>query len=712
MTADQLRRVLRALIYVAVVVVPLVFWRGVTSAYDLTKATIFVALALGLVVALAWLAVLEPRRIAPRSILITTGLFAAAVLVVTVTSIDPIGSIIGQPGRFTGLPVVVGCLVVMLTISAAFEPTSLTTLGRLMTPVVAVIGGYAFLQHVGADPFRWSTASFGSGAFSTVGNPNTAAGVTAIALPFVLWAMLDDRLTRVLRLGAAVVAGLAAGALVAFASFQGPVAAVVSIVYLLAWAFTNGRYLGVWLIGIAAALPIGLLVVLPRRLATAAFIAFVLYYLALALAIPWLERRHAPEWLRARRWWVVGAVGVVAVAAVVVAGPSVARSVADQLADGLNERSAFYRAALASFTERPITGDGFETFVLTFTENRPAWHAERLEGSRTGSVHSIWLAMFQSGGLVLGAAYVALMATIVVWWGRGLLRQPLAGGGLLLAAGASLIASMVQGLVSIEHVALYLVHFTTAGMVVAIAWSTSPLPSTAPTARSRGRAGRTESAGDDATRTGRRSSQQPPRRRRPAKRRAPAVAVAGSFVVALVITAVVVVRPLRAEMAERRALRAGTAQDFPVAVEEISEAISLAPWVGRLWDTRASLNAFIGDSAAAAADAEQQLQRGHGSVLNLPVVQYLIDDAEALIVRGDIAGAEERLTAARQWALVMQENDPLARGVANRAATMLVQIAAGFEQIGDTAAAEQALDDALRLDPAVDLTGTDDEPTP
>lgn len=700
MTADQLRRLLRALVYVAVVAVPLVFWRSVTSAYDLTKATLFVSLALLALVALVWLAVLEPRRIAPRSILITTGLFAAALVIVTVTSIDPIGSIVGQPSRFTGLAVMIGCLVMMLAISAAFDSDSLTFLGRLITPVLAIVGGYALIQRLDVDPFDWKTTAFEAGVFTTVGNPNTAAGVTALALPFVLWTMLDDRLIGALRIGAGIVVGLMVGSLVAFASFQGPVAAAVSVLYLLAWAATNGRTLGLWLIAVVAAVPIALLPVLPPRVAPAAFLVFVLYYSALVLTIPWLERRRAPAVLKTHRWWLLGAGGALALVAAVAIGPSIVDIIADQLADGLKERTGFYRAALASFANDPITGDGFETFLLTFPENRPEWHAVQYEVPLTGSVHSIWLAMFQSGGLLLGGTYTVLMVTVVVWLVRGLRRHSLAGGGLLLAAGASVVASMVQGMVSIEHVALYLVQFVAAGIVVAIGWATVPATTAAPEGRARSG---TQSGG---------ARQSTTRRRRARTRRAPAVAVAGSMVVAVVVIVAVVVRPLRAEQAERRGIAAGTAQNFPVALDEMSEAISLAPWVSRYWDVRASLHAFLGDSAAAAADAEQQLQRGHGSVLNLPVVQYLIDDAEALIVRGDIAGAEERLTAARQWALVMQENDPLARGVANRAATMLVQIAAGFEQIGDTAAAEQALDDALRLDPAVDLTGTDDEPTP
>jgi len=687
MTADQLRSLLRGLVYVAVVTVPVLFWRAVGNAFDLTKATLLVTLALFALVGLIWLAILEPRRIAPRSILITSGLFVAALLVATITSINPIGSIIGQPGRFTGVAVVIGCVVIMLSLIAAFGEKSLTTLGRVLTAVMAIVGIYAFLQHVGADPFVWVTSTFGRASFSTVGNPNTAAGVTAIALPFVLWMMLDGRLDRWWRLGAGAVAGLSVGALVAFASFQGPVAALVSVIYLLVWAAANGRTLGVWLIAVAAAVPLMVLPLLPRTSATAAFVIFVAYYVALVWLIPMLERRRAPAVLRERRWWVVGAVGLIAVVGAALFGPNVAGVVGDELADGLNERTAFYRAAVDSFAETPVTGDGFDTFGITFTQYRPEWHATRLEASRTSSVHSIWLAMFQSGGVLLGGTYVALMAAVLVWLGRGLRRDVLAGGGLLLAAGAAVVASMVQGLVSVEHVALYLLHFIAAGMVVAVAVETLP----ATTSNNAAAAG---------TRTPPPKSQ---RRRRAAQRRVPTVAVAASLVVALVVVAVVVMRPMRAELAERRANQAIGTQQIESAFEALDSAVGLMPTELQYWGARAALFQAVGNTEAAASDATELLSRSHGSVRALPAVQYLIDQAEAQIAAGDTADATDELLRARRWVELLQRNDPFAPRTNRTAADLLVNIATGFQQLDDREAATATLNGAILINPEVEI---------
>jgi tetratricopeptide (TPR) repeat protein len=348
--------------------------------------------------------------------------------------------------------------------------------------------------------------------------------------------------------------------------------------------------------------------------------------------------------------------------------------VQSEVSGGMVERGDFWRTGVAIWQENPIFGSGIETFGHLFTTYRPANHAINLESSRTSSVHSVHLGMFSNGGLILGVAYLAFIG-IVLWalW-RGLKADRHKASGLLLAAGAAFIAAQLQSSVSVEHVALNTLHFTLAGIVLALG---APIP---PRVLAEG---------------------ETPVKRRKARRlpTVPTGLVASIMVMALLLNVFVVLRPVRAAMASFTGVRAATQlQDIAGGIKDLSDAVSRAPWEGLYWVQRAEMKAFAGDTAGAAADASEAASRlrykpgSTGALANI-----IMNHADQLVANGDAAGATSEYLRAIEVAERGAENDPLAIGVQNASAGVYVRAARALFNIGETETATDSIEDALNL---------------
>lgn len=657
MNLAQLRTLNRSLVYAIAAIVPLVFWRSVTDSFDLTKGTVLNIFGTFLLGAFVLNIVLGGMKQVAKPVWIAVGAFAVGTLIATITSMAPIVSIVGQSQRYTGLATIFSGLLVTLAIVAAFNTRQLVLLVQVMAATAVIVALYTLIQESGNDPFEWFSESFGKFVFSTLGNPNTGAAYTAVTLPVVAWAMLRKDHHISIRITAGATFGAALGSLAAFASFQGPVAAVVAIAYLVAWALLNGRTTGAWLI--VGFMSLAIPVVTTRTSSPWLIVVMAVVFGALAYGVPYIQKITLPEGLYAKRKPIAVAVGVVALAGIALVGPRAATLVNDELAGGMNERGDFYRSALEVFGQNPVVGSGLETFGFVFAENRPEGHASRLEGSRTSSVHSVPLGMFSNGGIVLGLTYLGFVIFTGYSLVRALRKDIHAGNGALLGAGTAWLAYQVQSLVSVEHVALFTLHFTLAGIVLAFAWPNGF--EAAATVVKRGR------------------------NRKPSYKTLPGVAVGGVALVAVVAVAFVITRPMQAARASYVGLGAAyTSQDGATALKELTNATNRAPWEALYHIQRAEILQGFGRLEEAAEEAKIAAEKSFYNPGITPSLAQLVASA------GD---TDTALTFVREAV----KRDPLAPGVRASAAKLMAQIGATKNTAGDAAAAQALYDEALGL---------------
>jgi O-antigen ligase len=677
MTATQIRSSLRWLVIATVMIVPLVFWRSVADAFDLVKGTILALFGLAILLTLGMLAALERRHIAAKPTLIIAGVFSAAAIISTVTSMDPLQSVIGQYQRYTGLVTLLASVLVLISISASFDQKRLIGLGQVLVITASGVALYGFLQQAGADPFQWTSESFGKFVFGTMGNPNTGTAFVSVVSPITAWAMLRKAHPSAVRIVAGGLFGVAMGIMPAFQSFQGYVAFGFAVVYLAVNAWWNGRTLGQWLMVVftAAALVIA---ILQEGLSWLAglIVIYAAVFAALAAFADQIAAIRLPESLVKFRSAMLGALGAVVLLGAALFGRRLYDFVEREFAGSLVERGDFYRAGWAIFKDYPIFGSGLETYGHLFTNYRPIGHAVNLEGSRTSSVHSMHLGMFSNGGLILGLAYLALIAVVIWAVVRGLRRDRQMGSGLLLAAGCAYLGFQFQSSVSVEHVGLHLLHFTLAGLILAMVF---PVLETTTVVNRGGK--RKYGKNTRATVM-------------------PAPVLIGSLLVWLLISGFVTLRPIRGATASFEGVRAATQlNDVPAGIAHLDRGLKAAPWEGLWWVQRAEMRAFNEDLAGAAADAAEaarKLRYKPGSAVSL--ARIVTRHAEALINAGERADGltvlEESLDIARRGAV----NDPFAPQVQTNTANFFSGVAGVYAQLGEEQRARDLIAEALTYD--------------
>jgi O-antigen ligase len=677
MTSRQITSLLRFLVIIVVAGTPLIFWRASGDAFDVVKATWLGCGALAIGVGLLMLFSVGHRRIAPRMGLIATGVFTLGLLITSATSMAPIQSLIGQNLRYTGLVTLFGAILVMLAISSAFNEKQLFTLAWTLVIAACGVALYGFLQEIERDPFAWSSGAFGKFVFGTMGNPNTGSGYVAVLAPVTAWLMLSRHHSGRMRALGGVAFGLSLGMLAAFQALQGYVAFGFGAVYIGFWAWQGGRSFGQWLIVLGTAL--ALMVALSQEGTSTIWILVIGYGAVFALIgwhVPAISEFRLPRMFGRSKTPLLGT-GVVAGALIgIFAGPKGFDLLRRELAASMAERGDFYRAAWAVFRDHPIFGSGLETFGLVFPFYRPASHAILLESSRSTSVHSVQLGMFANGGLVLGLSYLALVASVIFLGVRALRKDVHTGSGLLMAVMIAYIGYQVQSSVSVEHVALHLLHFTLAGMIFAFALSTVAAPS-----RSQQK--------DHRNRTG--------RRRNP---KVPLVVVVAGTVAWLFASFFVIARPLRASVAALSAVAATELLgDVDTGLRESDRAVNLAPWEGVWWFQRAKLKDFTGDSAGAADDASRAASE-LGYVLGSTgaLARLVLADGRILVDLNDPVGAEPRLQRALEIVRIGAAKDPNAPRVQAETAEVIMEVAEVYFAIGDRESALGLAGEALTYD--------------
>lgn len=450
------------LVLIILLVVPVVFYRGVIEAFDLVKATM---LWLGaLVIGATFLfgtrqdvAILRQRNLWPIY------LFAVAATFTTIFSSYPVISLFGQSQRYTGLLTIFACCLVAVSI-VLFSRRALHRAEWSIVVSAAFVIGYGVLQQFEIDPFEWSTTF--SAAFASIGNPNTASAWVAVVVVFLFGMFLGTSAEKIAqRWSLLALLSLSGPVIAGFEAAQGSFVLAVIFVVLFLWLKQQIVTRKEGLVGLA----LSLVVVITAQLnQTRALYLISLLGVAIIGALSQLQIKSlsAPlnifggQSLR-RKALIVGAGLLIATGSVFV----FQAKIADGFKSGFLERGDFFRTARDIFLKNPIFGSGLETYGLFFGSFRPEGHATRFEPMRSSSAHNVYFGMFSNGGVVLGLSYLFLVSFTLIAGYRYAKKFP-RQDPLFLGAMGSLLAYQIIGIVSVEHVALHLLNFTLIGLVL------------------------------------------------------------------------------------------------------------------------------------------------------------------------------------------------------------------------------------------------------
>lgn len=585
------------LVVLIIVASALAVWRPLFDNFSLAKVSLVWLSAVGAVgiTGVRWLLDGE-IRLRRSPFVVVVACLAAGLLVSVVTSSAPSTSVVGVYTRWTGLASYTAYLVLALVASRHANHSFAERLVRALMYVGLAVSVYALVQASGRDPFEWRTDGL-SPVFSTFGNINFASAFLALTLAPALWSAARPSASRGHR-------------------WLGSSALVLGFVALLAIGSRQG-----FIVAIAALVPLGLGLAIERspRLAEAFRLRWVL---ALSLAS--------------------GAAGL----AVLLANWGV---LSGRLGIGFRERLFFYDAAVAMFADHPVTGTGLSTFSRHFTQYQPVAHALEYQESVPDAPHSVPLAMFAEGGLVLGLAYLA--AVFLVGWRlvQGLRNREVGDGRLLLLTlGGVWFGYQLQSAISIDEPPLAVVHWVSAGAIVGLV--ESPVEWT-----------RRLPWGPVTTRKG---------RKRPRASSPPlfAKAAAGLVAVCAALACWVGLRPARADLAAARgrgygALAIDDTRATGPAEDAFARAHELAPHNATYWFEHARLRHARGDVEGALQAQERSAYLDPGQPL------YAANAAFYALQAGD-------QQAAREWwneAVARDPNNP------NR----MTAAAAFFESLGD-----------------------------
>ena len=319
-------------------------------AFDLPKSLASRAIewTIGAVLILALLR--YGRAILPRSRLsAVVGGFAAVSVLAALVAAEPYIAIFGEQDRYLGLTYLADMVFLYVAVAVAVRTVrdAAMLLGAIAVAGV-IAGGYAVVQALGADPFRWA-ADPRTRPFATFGNPDPLGHFMSVLFGLALGAMFAA--TRRRR-----------------AVFAAAAAAVLGIAALVA---TRGT-----LLGVGAAL---VSVVAVRR--------------------------------PTRRGWLVGAAAAVGIAATLLVTPLGQRTIAALQPGTLPDRVPLYEIAARATLSRPLLGYGPDNFRAGFVTNRTVESLATFDPRPQTSAHNALLDAATTTGLI-GLAALLILITV------------------------------------------------------------------------------------------------------------------------------------------------------------------------------------------------------------------------------------------------------------------------------------------------------------
>ena len=455
---------------VLVLVVPLLFIRGTFTVFTIPKVTVVMVAAAVLVTgegaaAVSWGVVSRPDR----RVEILAGLLVAAVLVSTVASDHPVISLTGVGVRYSGALTYIAYAVILRSAARCASGRSVRMLVLAFAAANVGVVCYGLVQAFGRDPLQWATSmSFGVDTISTLGNPNFASAFTAISLPCLVGLALSQEGYLPGRMLSAAAVGPAAVAIGHFRSLQGQFAVMATVIVLLVWlSARRGRALLESAVFVVVF--IGVLGVAPL-VASRGFMVVVVGATATALLFLALIRREK-EWgppvaaaeksltLSSRWLWLLPVTAVPVVGLFLLRGWN-------RIGQALGERMWFWDVGVRLFLDRPLFGNGLETYGTRFAELRPTEHAMVSSTHLTNTVHSVPLGLLLGGGLVLGAVYVVING-LAAWCGVRAIRRASGDDRIRLASVvAAWLAFHLQSLVSVDVAGLGVLYWILTGVLL------------------------------------------------------------------------------------------------------------------------------------------------------------------------------------------------------------------------------------------------------
>lgn len=370
MQSGQADKLIAALLAVTAAVLPLLFSIATIETFVIPKLTLLVAVT-GVGIGGSIVAIRRGRRLQVAATDIAVFVFFGLVMLSLVFSIDRGQSFLGERFQRQGL------LATLLYTGAyylarisIFEERRLQLLCQGIALGATVVGLYALLQRLGADPI-WGELPNGR-VFSTIGQPNALAGYLAMAVPF----------TAANALSAPTVGRVARWA----------VAIAVQVVALIL-TLSRGGYLGL-AVGtiVMTAILLRRRIVQPGRLGFG-FAAIVATALILAGTVG--PARDVAESVVKR---------TVASAEIGVPG-------------SVQMHLDLWKVGWHVMAENPLLGSGPDTFALVFPDYRDdvleRESARQFAPFRVESPHNVYLAIGSGSGVLALAAYTVLIAQVL-----------------------------------------------------------------------------------------------------------------------------------------------------------------------------------------------------------------------------------------------------------------------------------------------------------
>jgi O-antigen ligase len=510
---------------VAVIGVPLIFDPRTADAFGVPKtALLWLCATAGMT---AWVGCIAIERHRPRldRFWVCTGALAVVIGASTALSENWRHSLLGAYTRNGGMLSVLACVSIAWLVyrSCAHRPARRSTLLWALSTTSGLVAGYLLVQVAGWDPLHYIQANGAAVHYqaSTLGNPDFAGGYLAIGMTALValigwrgaagW-QSEQRLASI----ALVALGVAQAAALWFSqSRDGLIAAAAGLIAVVAWEFR----------------------LLPRRLRPAAVVMAACVAAAAALGLAVLIVHPSPN----------GPLGWLAKL-------NVLRS------QSFSIRLRIWQAAGHIIAARPVLGHGLDTFGLDYPRYRSLLDAQQLGLQITDEPHDIFLAWAAGTGLVGLAIYAA---AVVVGFARlkGRLSQADGPGRWLVGGlGATLVAYLVQGLVSIDMPALALTGWV---VLAAVAAPTGLLAANSP------------EAARQATGTVRPRARTAPGRPRVGGQHRPIYELPVVFAAAAIVITVLTVRYFAADVRAAEASRDIAARGLPAAATAAASAAHL-----------------------------------------------------------------------------------------------------------------------------------------
>lgn len=443
----------RTLLLAAFVLTPVFFLKSTLGVLDIAKGTVLWAL---LVSALALWAVrkLLTRQSTPLSRIAIYGAGFVAISALA-TSFSPfrLAALIGHYGVYAGLISLELNLIALVLIIALWSrrPEKLREICMACGISALMVAGYQFLQEAGLDWNVWRlNGRIAPWEPGSLGNPNFTGGYLGITIPFILYLALTAQ-TKAAKYFFGASCLLQFTALWLTSSRGGFLAALTGVSF--------------FVVAYRQSIPS----LLKRGVALGLAILALLAIFALARAPQASNSQAGPQ----------------------VFGMSLnPKSLVETRAD-------YWITAIRIIAERPILGTGPDTYYAKYPRLRPAENGADPNLTLENNPHNIFLAHAVGSGLLGLAAYILMVGTALVYAFRTLKTLQGTQRLLLVTFTSALIGYLTQGLVSIDHVPLALIGWTTLGAIAVIAdpllikerknLDSQAKPAAAPSRRSAGR---------------------------------------------------------------------------------------------------------------------------------------------------------------------------------------------------------------------------------